>query len=467
MTPLVARMNDLEDTVYHCTHETDVIDPECYICRLKKPFKMPEEIVEAVGDRNLVIFAGAGISTEARGVFKITLYEEIRNESGLDQHNAPTFPMLMSQYCSPPRTRGDLLRKIKARFDYMKTFPAVYRDATRFHRELATIPQIQEIVTTNWDDLFERECDATPIVTGADFGSFAALPGRKVFKIHGSINNIGSIVATEEDYERNFEELRTGLIGSKLKVVLATKKIVFLGYSFQDEDFKRILRLLQEEMNQLLPHSYVVTLEENAKEKLKSLGVNATPIFTDAAYFVSKLKDCLVKRHRMLPDERFYGIDEIFNRLMEAHQRLVSNINCETNPEIIFALSYQDGLAHAFEDILETKKSGRFSDIGYVHQMIHSYEFLRKRELRARDYYDVAYIDGFMNGLACLLADDRQRRRLPLYYVFGSGDILTYLQYRKLARNASKLHKTAFEYARRRVRKFRDKKLVVQHIPFL
>jgi len=467
MTPLDARMNDLEDEVYHSTHGTDKVDPDCYICRLKKPFEMPEEIIQAVGDRNLVIFAGAGVSTEARGVFKIRLYEEIRNDLGLDKNNAPTFPMLMSQYCSPPRTRGDLLRKIKERIDYMKTFPTVYRSATRFHQELSTIHQIQEIVTTNWDDLFERECDATPIVTGEDFGSFAALPGRKVFKIHGSINNIGSIVATEEDYESNFEKLRTGLIGSKLKLILATKKIVFVGYSFQDEDFKRILKLLQEEMNQLLPQSYVVTLEEDSKEKLKSLGVNATPILTDAAHFVSKLKDCLVKRHMMLPDDRFYGISEIFHRLMEAHERLVDNINYETDPEMIFALSYQDGLAHAFEDILETKKSGRFSDIEYVHRMIHSYEILLKRELRARDYYDVAYIEGFMNGLICLLADDKQRRRLPLYYVFGSGDILTYSQYRELARDASKLHKTAFEFARKTVRKFRNKKLVVQHIPFL
>jgi len=444
-------------------------DPKCEICKLKKPFKLPARIVEAVLNQRLIVFAGAGVSTEARGVFKTTLYESIRDELRIPQGRKISFPKLMSLYCSPPRGRRKLLQTIRNRFDQMKKFPEIRRFATRFHRELSTIPYIQEIVTTNWDDLFECECDAAPIVTSDDFAAFSDVPGRKVFKIHGSVNNIGSIVATEQDYRRCYRRLRTGLIGSALKVLLSTKMAVFMGYSFQDEDFRRIYRLLNEEAKQLLPHSYIVTLSDNAEETLTSLGMNLTVINTDATFFVETLKQQLIKRKMMLPDQRFDRIQEALDRLFYAHSGLIKRIDYQSNPEVIFCIAYQYGLKHAFEDISSTKKSGRFSDPGYVHAIIHSYEIIAKRLRQARRYHDLAYIEGFLNGIACLLADDTTMRELPLYFLFGHGDIKTLKEYRKLSKRAEELHKSSYVYAKGVVQKLGLKKgdIIFSHTPFL
>jgi len=86
-----------------------------------------------------------------------------------------------------------------------------------------------------------------------------------VFKIHGSINNYGSIIATEEDYKKCYKNLSSGLIGSRLKMVLATKVELFLGYSFGDKDFNKIYNLLRKEMNGILPHAYIITLDSSIK----------------------------------------------------------------------------------------------------------------------------------------------------------------------------------------------------------
>lgn len=93
--------------------------------------------------------------------------------------------------------------------------------------QLGTLFPIDEIVTTNWDTYFEELCFATPIVEPHDY-AYWNLPGRKVFKIHGSTNNVGSLVATEQDYAECYERLRTGLVGASLKHMLATKVLVFL-----------------------------------------------------------------------------------------------------------------------------------------------------------------------------------------------------------------------------------------------
>ena len=52
----------------------------CAICRNNKDFIFPKQLLEEVKKRNVVIFAGAGISTESRTVFPSTFYENIAAE---------------------------------------------------------------------------------------------------------------------------------------------------------------------------------------------------------------------------------------------------------------------------------------------------------------------------------------------------------------------------------------------------
>jgi NAD-dependent SIR2 family protein deacetylase len=447
-------------------HKEVCQNTDCEICRLKRPFALPKEILDAAVKERLVIFAGAGISTEGRKVFPTTLYEEIKRDLEIADSAAISFPNLMSDFCQK-RDRKVLMRKIKHRFDYMRWFPEVYRWATRFHKELSTIPYIQDIVTTNWDDLFERECDATPIVTSEDFDAFSDVSGRRVFKIHGSINNVGSIVATEEDYRKCYEDLRTGSIGDNLKVLLASKVVVFIGCSLQDEDFNRTYQILNTEIQNLLPKSFLVTLNENVNATLNSLNMNTTPIVTDATYFIHTLKAALVNDKLMIPDERFEGIKPALTRSEKEHLKLHS-LDIHTHPEAIFPIVYQDGLMHAFEHIIGRKNSGKLSNEHYVSHLIHSYEKTQKEFLDAKRYADVAYIEGYRNGLLYFVFDDNQRSNLPMYYLFGCKEKpRDFKQYTKLARNAHKLDESAYAFARKLAEQLHEEGVELHHEPFL
>jgi NAD-dependent SIR2 family protein deacetylase len=437
--------------------------PECVRCRLKRPFKLPSEIVDACKDRQLVIFAGAGISTESRGVYPSNFYETIRKELRVSKKQKLSFSKLMTLYCSAPRSRKNLLQSIKERLDYVKSFPELYEYATEFHKELSTIPFIEEIFTTNWDDFFERECDAIPIVTSNDFAVFQDLPGRRVFKIHGSVNNYGSIVATEEDYSRCYRKLSRDIIGNILRTHLLTKTFVFVGYSFQDEDFQRICKLLSKEVQGLIPRSYVVTLDENADSKLKAVKLNLIPIITSAPYFVQILKAKLVKQKFMLPDDR-YDLRKAYAKVMTEHGKL-SSLSYRKHPDSIYSQSYQDGLQHAFGYILATRNSGRNSDI---HRMIHrieSYEYLMKRCLKFGNYPDVAYYEGYATGLLYFMADEK--RSLPMYYLFGWGDIHSLSAYLKAEKKAPNLHKAAHKIALSMANSVHSEGVVYHRFPFL
>jgi hypothetical protein len=259
----------------------------CFFCSKKLPFDLDEQLFESFKTGNLVLFAGSGISTERPGVFLSSLYEDVCEDLKIDPNDSLSFSDLMTKFCEQANGRAKLLQKIKERFSYIDSFPELYKSATTFHSELSTMYTINTILTTNWDDYFEKECGAIPFVTAEDF-AFWSISGRKVFKIHGSVNNYGSLVATKKDYNNCYTRLTKGIIGSQLKLMLATKTIVYIGFSFKDDDFLKIHKLLSREMKDIRPQSYIVTLDKSSDARFLKHGL--IPIYTDGTHFLSVLK---------------------------------------------------------------------------------------------------------------------------------------------------------------------------------
>lgn len=438
----------------------------CVICNDEHPFELPDEIITAIRKNGLVIFAGSGISTESSKVMPISFYKDVKGELGIPKETDVPFSDLMGIYCEKRNGRRDLLKKIKERFDYVKSFPELYNMATDFHYELSTIPQIREIVTTNWDDFFEIECLATPIVTAEDF-VFWDTPERKVLKIHGSINSYGSLVITSADYKKCYRRLNKGLIGAYLKTLLACKVIVFIGYSFGDEDFNKIRKLLFSEMKGLMPHAYIVTLDSTDASEYEK--VNITKIFTDGAYFIRVVKKHLVEERLMLDDGSFDTIYDELEAIRCENFKLCDAFKPGKNPEVLYAASYQDGLKHSFERMLKRKRSGEYSFVPHIFHVIEGYENMLKDRRRSKKYHDVAYIEGYLNGLHYLISTDEHREEMPRYFIFGvDPPIRTFEEYSRLCKKAEQLHNTAYKRAKKIVngKGYRGAE-VFHHIPFL
>lgn len=66
---------------------------------------------------------------------------------------------------------------------------------------------------------------------------------------------------------------------------------------------------------------------------------------------------------------------------------------------LIFTAAYQDGLIHAFERMLAMARTGQYSHRHDLANQIRQYIKIKKQNLHARRYEDVAYIEGYINGL--------------------------------------------------------------------
>ena len=381
------------------------MDCECVICKNNKPFTLPKEIIDAVLNDELVLFCGAGISTEGKNVLPCSFYTSIKEELGLKDEDI-SFSDLMQQYCSQPNGRKKLLKKIRERFNYISSFPELERQASAFHRELAQIYQIKTIITTNWDTYFEDYCGAIPVTIPEDF-AFWDDNSRCVLKIHGFIQNLSSIIATSEDYKKRFSELQNGIVGATLKSILATKTVVFIGFSFGDEDFSQIINYLRDEMGDIFPHIYIVTLDETLKERLAYK--NSTSIVTSGTFFLHKLKLDLIERGIIKNHSIFSIVDEALFEMEEIHGK-VSTIDLSQHPCAVYTLSYQDGVIHAFERFMQNYKTGEYNQPGRLGRIAGKYEEWIENYLAVENYWDAAYYEGYVNGLvfieACESEDD-------------------------------------------------------------
>lgn len=424
---------------------------DCVFCKQNTPFDIPDELFEEFVNGDVAIFAGSGISTENDKVLKNSFYENIEWELGYED-SGKNFPEIMEEYCQQANGRIKLLTEIKKRFSHIKSFPEMHRVATRFHRELATFFPIDIIVTTNWDTYFEEECGATPFVTSEDLAFWDA-PGRKVLKIHGSINNLGSIVATTSDYKKCLNNLSRGMLGSIFKLILATKTIVYIGYSFRDEDFLSINSFVKKEMKEFKKQAYIITPIEEDDDYFRKNGL--IPIYTDGTYFIEQIKKHAVNGKHLI-DDSIYGVAEHMLNIVNLNHRLLhAHYNCYDNPEIIICSSYQDGLIHGFERVVALKNKGEYSHIRRIINMIESYKDWRREKLKERKYEDVAYIDGYTHSMKFLLLNNAQieDNSISLYYAIGyKYKLENFEDYKNIVRDIPRLHKLAYKRVKKMVK---------------
>lgn len=215
-------------------------------------------------------------------------------------------------------------------------------------------------------------------------------------------------------------------------------------------------------MGSFMPHSYIVTLSDSFDRKTKNL---PTVIKTDATYFLRELKDGLVTKKQLIPDSVFPAVISKLLRIKKIHFSL-AKIDIKRDPFMILCLSYQDGIIHAFERIMENWHSGYYSHLCRVEDSIKSYFKLRKAFLKKKRYFDVAYIDGYIIGLFQLIPDLSKEAGFPMYYAFNSMPLFDYRSYQKAGLANKKGAKAAYNWAKKEAKKYRSG-IVLQHTPFL
>lgn len=223
----------------------------------------------AISNRKLVIFAGAGISSDS---------------------GAPKWGDLIKHFSnsiSVPENETDFLRIAQMYFnergnkDYIDlTREALSHNNLKFNpiHEVLFSLEPEHILTTNFDDLLEQviktKAHAYSIIKrDVDFPYSQST--RLFVKIHGDLE-IGDLVFKEEDYLNYSSE--HPLMETFLKSVFTTKVVLFVGYSFSDINLKMILQSVRNILGKDFQKAYILFSESNFHPTMRNyfnkLGLN-------------------------------------------------------------------------------------------------------------------------------------------------------------------------------------------------
>lgn len=203
-----------------------------------------ERLITHIRNKEIILWAGSGLSSSAGYPSGSDFCDIICNAAKtmqdkeiLEKHKATL--MNIAEEFEQLYSRNELIGLVSTYFDKA---PNVCPHA---HYLCTQIPQIDTIITTNYDRLFEHVYgDNLNTVIGTQYKA----PGKKavtLYKIHGDSSESASVVLTSKDYAKFYEGLNS-LVWSRLKVILAERSVLFIGYSLEDKNiediFEKILR---------------------------------------------------------------------------------------------------------------------------------------------------------------------------------------------------------------------------------
>jgi len=213
------------------------VDPELLLAEA-------DRLAEHLRNQTLVLFVGAGLSTSAGLPDWGSLLEELAIAAALqvDMPSTALEPLRNEQFTD----QAEILERLVDRTGAsgraaLERFLAQRLRSSYIglgHALLASLG-VDEIVTTNYDNLIEiAETGAGRAITVLPTPE-RSHPSRWLLKLHGSIDQPGSIVLTRSDYLR-YDDQRGALAGL-VQAMLITRHVLFVGYSLRDEDFHRIV----------------------------------------------------------------------------------------------------------------------------------------------------------------------------------------------------------------------------------
>jgi hypothetical protein len=281
---------------------------------------------------------------------------------------------------------------------------------------------IKNVVTTNWDDFFERECDFDAFVNDSDMALWEA-SDRRLMKIHGSIRNLGSIVATHKDYKDSLRRLNYGPMGAQLKALLTQKTFIYTGYSLSDENYRQIIGTIARMTRPHTKHSYFVSPNID-RTKIEKLPIPLIPIETDGAYFFEQIRLHLEHLSRLVPERAFEACENILVRIRDEHIRTADAFLNTRHPLLIFTLSYQDGLIHGLQRIIDRRKIGEYHCFGHLQNLVRGYDQKTVNYKRKRDFWNSYYSEGYGDAILLLLiaSSEKKLKGPPIFGHHGNID---------------------------------------------
>jgi hypothetical protein len=242
-------------------------------------------LVDAVKNRQAVLFAGAGISWKAIGFGGLYIRDQLGMQIKRDyptyDYESRSFEDVCDEYVAL-NDRLSLVDRLAA---------LIPQDKNPQDSHIAAVKTFRFIVTTNWDLLFEaayRKINQHYQVLSQDADApMFNYDQHNLLKIHGSCDRPVSLVATTDDYE-SYADTHARLL-DKVAELLQNNAVLFVGYGLRDEHVRHLLSEIRRRRQQWTRKAFAVGFYDEVRTKLlasrqiESVNADADEFLTELA----------------------------------------------------------------------------------------------------------------------------------------------------------------------------------------
>ena len=196
-----------------------------------------ENLFQLISKGDVVLFVGAGLSLYAGlpsgNQLSEFLYEGLsKQEKKIINSNLNLSDLAEEIYRIKGNTRNYIIQKLQEKI-LLNKFSSIST-----HENISKIPHFRDIITTNYDQLFEESFKSKLNIIYSD-QQVAYSTNNKVnlFKIHGDLSVPDSIIITKSDYDNFFSNNKSdSVLWNVIKERISTKNILFVGYNLEDSN---------------------------------------------------------------------------------------------------------------------------------------------------------------------------------------------------------------------------------------
>ncbi len=244
-----------------------------------------ERLFELISKEDVVLFAGAGLSLYAGypngNELRDLLWERLNTSEKQNFDRNLNLSILAQSIYDLRGSRNFIIETLREVF---KKRP----NNVKVHNTISKIPHIKTIITTNYDNLFEYafgdKCQT--LINNSDL-AYIDNNKTQLYKIHGDLSFPDSIIIKDSDYNNFFKSNKEGeLFWNSVKEKMATKSILFIGYSLEDSNiqilFEKILESLGDDMKErffVAPNLKQFQIDKLSKKGIKYINSKGEILF--------------------------------------------------------------------------------------------------------------------------------------------------------------------------------------------
>lgn len=226
--------------------------------------RLPEELLDALGGGECVLFVGAGLSKAAGMMDFKSLIALLADGLGIQEPLSDDMDTYLdlAQWHRENFPDGD--KRVHALVKQQFGAGAAWAKPTLDHYWLMSLP-VRYVVTTNYDDLLERTLEAQRrypniAITQEDVARTGGREGVHVIKFHGDANQEqDELVLSRDDYDSFFAD--RPVMASLLQGLLLNQTFFFVGYSLRDPNFRQIYNGITQMLKKSQRPAYATTFD--------------------------------------------------------------------------------------------------------------------------------------------------------------------------------------------------------------